>query len=116
MVRQGVQLWARKKILLACSIVAAHKCYQCAEKLRMRDTYFYLSPATCQLTAVEVGRIGGVGAAHKFKTGGFFGFFFYVLYSTLLHLPPLRSTVSEDAVIESRTLATSALAVRHSIP
>jgi hypothetical protein len=28
-------------------------------------------------------------------------FFFYVLYSTLLHLPPLRySTVSEDAGIE----------------
>jgi hypothetical protein len=23
-------------------------------------------------------------------TGGFFGFFMYILYSTLLHLPPLR--------------------------
>jgi hypothetical protein len=27
--------------------------------------------------------------------------FFSVLYSTLLHLPPVRSTVSEDAVIRS---------------
>ncbi len=26
----------------------------------------------------------------KILTEGFFGFFFYVLYSTLLHLPPLR--------------------------
>jgi hypothetical protein len=37
-------------------------------------------------------------------------FFFYVLYSTRLHLPPLSSTVSEDA----GTVATSALAVRRS--
>jgi hypothetical protein len=33
---------------------------------------------------------------------------FYVLYSTLLLLPPLRSTVSEDAGIELRTVATLA--------
>jgi RsiW-degrading membrane proteinase PrsW (M82 family) len=50
-----------------------------------------------------------------YLTGGFFGvfgiFFFYVMYSTLLHLPPHRSTVSEDAGIEPRTVATSALAV-----
>ncbi len=45
---------------------------------------------------------------------GIFGIFFYVLYSTLLHLPPLRSTVSTDAAIEPRTVATSALAVRRS--
>jgi hypothetical protein len=25
-----------------------------------------------------------------YLTGGFFGFFFFVLHSTLLHLPPLR--------------------------
>ncbi len=31
-----------------------------------------------------------------------------VLYSTLLHLPPLRSTVSEDAGIELSTVATLA--------
>jgi hypothetical protein len=43
--------------------------------------------------------------------GGFF--LFYVRYSTLHHLLPLRfSTVSEDAGIESRTVATTALAVR----
>jgi hypothetical protein len=44
--------------------------------------------------------------------GGFFGFFlFYVRYSTLLHLPPLRFHLSEDAGIEPRTVATTALAV-----
>ncbi len=37
-----------------------------------------------------------------------------VLCSTLLHLPPLSSTVSEDAVIEPRTVATLALEVRRS--
>jgi|LakMenEpi03Aug12_release.lakeMendotaPanAssembly.Ray.scaffolds.fasta_scaffold3527815_1 hypothetical protein len=31
---------------------------------------------------------------------------FKVLYSTLLHLPPSDSTVSEDADIEPRTVAT----------
>ncbi len=36
-------------------------------------------------------------------------FFFNVLYSTRLHLPPLRSTVSEDAWIEPKTIATAAL-------
>jgi hypothetical protein len=41
-------------------------------------------------------------------------FFPNVLYSTLLHLPPSDSTVSEDAGIEPRTVATSALAVRRS--
>ncbi len=40
--------------------------------------------------------------------------FFFVLYSTLFHLPPFISTVSEDAGIEPRTVATSALAVRRS--
>jgi hypothetical protein len=46
-----------------------------------------------------------------FFKGGFFGFckFFYVRYSTLLSLPPLRSTVSEDAGIEPRIVATLAL-------
>jgi len=38
------------------------------------------------------------------------GIFLDVLYSTLLHLPPPRSTVSEDAGVEPRTVATSALA------
>jgi hypothetical protein len=35
-------------------------------------------------------------------TGGFFGFVFYVLHSTLPHLPPLRfhCVVEEDAGIE----------------
>ncbi len=37
-----------------------------------------------------------------------------VHYSTLPHLPPLRSTVLEDVGIEHRTVATSALAVRRS--
>jgi hypothetical protein len=33
-----------------------------------------------------------VSVLRIYKTGGFFGFFYlrYVLYSTLLHLPPLR--------------------------
>jgi hypothetical protein len=40
-------------------------------------------------------------------------FFFYVRYSTLIHLPSLRFYfVSEDAGIETRTVATTALAVR----
>jgi hypothetical protein len=48
--------------------------------------------------------------------GGIFGFFlFYVQYSTLLHLPPLRfHCVGEDAEIELRTVVTTALAVRRS--
>jgi hypothetical protein len=47
---------------------------------------------------------------------GFFGFFSLrtVRYSTLLHLPPSDSTVSEDAGIELRTVATTALAVKSS--
>jgi hypothetical protein len=36
---------------------------------------------------------------------------FYLLSSTQLYLPPLRSTLSEDAGIEPRTVATLALAV-----
>ncbi len=53
----------------------------------------------------------GMMTGHKHLTG-IFGFF-YVLYSILLlHLPPLSSTVSEDAGIESRNAATLALAVR----
>jgi hypothetical protein len=39
---------------------------------------------------------------------------FYVLYSTLFHLPASDSTVSEDAGIEPRTVATSALTVSRS--
>jgi hypothetical protein len=45
-------------------------------------------------------------------TGGFLGFLKNVLYSTALHLPPSDSAVSEDAGIEPRIVATSALAVR----
>ncbi len=45
-------------------------------------------------------------------TGGIIGLVSYVLYSTLLHPPPLAgSTVSEDAGIEPRTVATSVMAV-----
>ncbi len=54
--------------------------------------------------------------------GGYFWIFFTVLYSTLLHLPPLRPTrnvwytlMSEDTGIEPRTAATTPLAVRHCI-
>jgi hypothetical protein len=49
-----------------------------------------------------------------FNTGGIFGFVFYVLYSTLLHLPPLRFSYvggcwdrtqdSSDFCIGSQTL------------
>jgi hypothetical protein len=48
------------------------------------------------------------------KSGIFWIFSFYVRYSTLLHLPPSDSTVPEDAGIEPRTVATTALAVRRS--
>jgi hypothetical protein len=43
-----------------------------------------------------------------FLKGGFFGFgkIFYVRYSSLLSLPPLRSTVSEDVGIEPRITCT----------
>jgi hypothetical protein len=44
-----------------------------------------------------------------FLQGDFFDFSFYVQYSTLL-----LSAVSEDAWIEYRTVATTALAVRRS--
>jgi hypothetical protein len=48
-----------------------------------------------------------------FKGGLFLDFFFHVRSSTSLHLPPLRfHFVSEDAGIEPRTVATTALAVR----
>jgi hypothetical protein len=43
-------------------------------------------------------------------------FFFYVLYSTLLHMRPSDSTVTEDAGIEPRTVATSALPSARSHP
>ncbi len=49
-----------------------------------------------------------------FLNRGIFIVFFNVLYSTLLHLPPLSSTVSEYAEIEPRTVATFALADRRS--
>jgi hypothetical protein len=53
-------------------------------------------------------------AGISFK-GGFFGFFlFYVRYSTLFHLPSLRFHCVEDAGIEPRTVATTALTVRRS--
>jgi hypothetical protein len=39
---------------------------------------------------------------------------FYVRYSTLLHLPPLRFHCVEDAGIETRTVATLALTARRS--
>jgi len=45
---------------------------------------------------------------------GFLYFSFYIRYSTLLHLPPLIFNVSEDAGIEPRTVATTALAIRRS--
>jgi hypothetical protein len=46
----------------------------------------------------------------KLSKGDFWSFSFHVGYSTLLHLPPLAdSTVSENAGIEPRTVATLAL-------
>ncbi len=45
------------------------------------------------------------GCQKKYVLVNFLEFFFYVLYSTLFHLPPLDSTVSEDAGIEPRTTA-----------
>ncbi len=51
----------------------------------------------------------------KINRGIVLDFFMYVLYSTLLYLPPLRyHCVSEDTGIEPRTVAISALAVRRS--
>ncbi len=59
----------------------------------------------------------GEGPEAKFKNsfkkiffGGIFNFF--VLYSTLLHLPLSDSAVPTDAGIEPRTVATGALTVR----
>ncbi len=42
-------------------------------------------------------------------------YFFCVRHSTLLHLPPSDSAVSEDAGIEPRTVATLALTARRSL-
>jgi hypothetical protein len=45
--------------------------------------------------------------------GDFLDFSFYLRFSTLFHLPPLNTfTVSEDAGIKPRTVATTALAFR----
>ncbi len=41
-------------------------------------------------------------------------FFFYIRYSTLLHLPPLRFHCVAGCCIEPRTVATATLAVRRS--
>jgi hypothetical protein len=49
-----------------------------------------------------------------FSKGGFFVLFFYVLYSTLFNSGPSDSTVSEDAGIEAKTVATTAMNVRRS--
>ncbi len=49
-----------------------------------------------------------------FGGGGFFLFIFFVLYSALLHLPPLRFHCADGAGIEPMTVATGALAVRRS--
>jgi hypothetical protein len=47
--------------------------------------------------------------------GGFLGFFsFYVQYSKLLHLPPLRFHCAGGCWDRTRTVANTALAVRHS--
>ena len=48
--------------------------------------------------------------------GGFFGFFFFFMYDTqhCFICLPSDTTVSEDAGIEPRTVATTALAVRRS--
>ncbi len=40
--------------------------------------------------------------------------FFLLRFSTLSHLPPLDSAVSEDAELEPRTVATLALTARRS--
>ncbi len=45
---------------------------------------------------------------------GIFGFFFYVLYSTLLYLPPLRFHCVGGCWIDPGTVATSPLAVKRS--
>jgi hypothetical protein len=55
-----------------------------------------------------------VGKRTALPKQGDFWIFCFVLYSTLLHLPPSDTTVSEDAGIEPRTVATLALAVRRS--
>jgi hypothetical protein len=47
-------------------------------------------------------------------TGGFFGFFMYVLIQHCFIYRPSDSTVSEDAGTKPRTVATSALIVRGS--
>jgi hypothetical protein len=54
----------------------------------------------------------GRGTGLTFIKGDFLIFSFHVRYSTLLYLPPL--TVSEDAGIEPRTVAKTALAVSRS--
>ncbi len=51
---------------------------------------------------------------HIFLGGIFLIYLFFILNSTLLHLPPSDSTVLTDAGIEPRTVATGALAVSRS--
>ncbi len=57
-----------------------------------------------------------VGPGGQLITGQVFEMvnLFEVLYLTLLHPPPSDSSVSEDAWVEPRTVATLALAVRRS--
>jgi hypothetical protein len=46
--------------------------------------------------------------------GGFFFFFIHTIFSTVFICRPSDSTVPTDVGIEPRTVATGALAVRHS--
>jgi hypothetical protein len=65
-----------------------------------------------QCAYVKISRTFAVSC--KNKQWDFFGTFYcYVVYSTLLHLPPLRFH-DVDAGIEPRTVPTLALAVRRS--
>ncbi len=56
-------------------------------------------------------QINGEDEKNKYFLGGFF----FILYSALLHLPPLRFHCADGCYrIEPRTVATDALAVRRS--
>jgi hypothetical protein len=58
--------------------------------------------------------MSSVSTLHTFSTGGFFIFFFHIYYCIFNTASDF--TVSEDAGIEPRIVATSALAVRRSNP
>jgi len=81
----------------------------------MHNSATWKHPLFCILKATRLLHPGNI--LNSFFSKYFLGGFFFILYSALLHLPPLKFHCADgcwDRIIEPRTVATSALAVRRS--